>query len=50
MSGELKESPLQEVHLDLGAKMVGFAGWDMPIRYGSILEEHQDLQLKAIIS
>ena len=41
VSGELKETPLREVHLELGAKMVGFAGWDMPIRYGSILEEHQ---------
>ncbi len=41
MSGELKETPLREVHLELSAKMVGFAGWDMPIRYGSILEEHK---------
>ena len=47
MSGELKESPLQEVHLDLNAKMVGFAGWDMPIRYGSILEEHQAVRNSA---
>jgi len=47
VSGELKESPLQEVHLDLGAKMVGFAGWDMPIRYGSILEEHQAVRESA---
>ncbi len=41
VNGELKETPLREVHLELGARMVGFAGWDMPIRYGSILEEHQ---------
>ena len=27
--------------MELGAKMVGFAGWNMPIRYGSILEEHK---------
>ena len=44
VSRELKESPLREVHLELGAKLVGFAGWEMPIRYGSILEEHQSVR------
>ena len=47
MSGELKETPLREVHLELGGRMVGFAGWDMPIRYGSILEEHQAVREAA---
>ena len=47
VSGELKESPLREVHLELGGRMVGFAGWDMPIRYGSILEEHQAVREAA---
>lgn len=28
------------MHREAGAKMVGFAGWEMPIQYGSILEEH----------
>jgi aminomethyltransferase len=41
VSGELKETPLREVHVELGAKMVGFSGWNMPIRYGSILQEHK---------
>ena len=27
--------------MELGAKMVGFSGWNMPIRYGSILQEHK---------
>jgi|TARA_B100000959_G_C14943415_1_gene608843 aminomethyltransferase len=47
VSGELKETPLREVHLELGGRMVGFAGWDMPIRYGSILEEHQAVREAA---
>jgi aminomethyltransferase len=47
VSGELKETPLHEVHLELGGRMVGFAGWDMPIRYGSILEEHQAVREAA---
>jgi aminomethyltransferase len=35
-----KRTPLYSAHLDAGAKIVDFAGWDMPIHYGSQLEEH----------
>ena len=35
-----KRTPLYDEHLAAGAKMVDFAGWDMPIHYGSQLEEH----------
>lgn len=37
---ELKHVPLQHVHEKLGAKMVPFAGFLMPVRYSSDLEEH----------
>lgn len=47
MSGELKESPLREVHLELGGKLVPFAGWNMPIRYGSIIDEHGAVRNQA---
>ncbi len=36
-----KHTPLYESHLDLGGKMVDFAGWQLPLHYGSQLEEHQ---------
>ncbi len=36
----LKRTPLYAEHVALGAKLVDFAGWDMPIHYGSQLEEH----------
>ncbi len=36
----IKRTPLYEIHKALGAKMVPFAGWDMPVRYASIKEEH----------
>ncbi|HEU0138935.1 MAG TPA: glycine cleavage system aminomethyltransferase GcvT [Bryobacteraceae bacterium] len=36
----LKTTPLNEIHRKLGAKMVDFGGWDMPVQYTSILEEH----------
>ena len=36
----LKRTPLYEEHLKLGAKIVDFAGWEMPIQYNGITEEH----------
>ncbi len=37
---QLKQTALHEIHRSLGAKMVSFAGWDMPVWYSSVLEEH----------
>jgi aminomethyltransferase len=36
----LRETPLHSVHRGAGAKMVDFGGWDMPVSYGSQIEEH----------
>lgn len=36
----MKETPLHAEHISLGARMMPFAGWDMPLQYGSIIEEH----------
>src|SRR5947199_3232426 len=36
-----KKTALYDEHLKLGAKMVPFAGWLMPVQYTSIMEEHQ---------
>ncbi|MGA2489441.1 MAG: glycine cleavage system aminomethyltransferase GcvT [Anaerolineales bacterium] len=36
----LRRTPLYEVHKALGAKMVPFAGWEMPVWYSSVVEEH----------
>jgi aminomethyltransferase len=40
MSAELRQSPLDAVHRALGAKMVPFAGWTMPVEYGGLVAEH----------
>jgi aminomethyltransferase len=42
MSSEnLKKTPLNEVHRELGGKMVDFGGWDMPVQYpAGVMEEH----------
>ena len=45
---ELKTSPLDSLHRELGAKMVPFAGWDMPLHYApGILKEHLHTRAKA---
>ena len=49
-----KESPLKRTafysyHQDNGAKFVDFAGWEMPIHYGSIIEEHKQCRENASV-
>src|SRR5579862_2448034 len=36
----LRKTPLNSVHRSLGAKMVDFGGWDMPVQYSGIIDEH----------
>src|ERR1700728_2809927 len=36
----LKTTPLFEIHSSLKAKMVDFGGWNMPVQYSGILQEH----------
>ncbi|HSG41851.1 MAG TPA: glycine cleavage system aminomethyltransferase GcvT, partial [Anaerolineales bacterium] len=38
--GDLKKTALNQVHRDLGGRMVPFAGWEMPVQYSGIFEEH----------
>ena len=38
---ELRHSPLDAEHRALGARMAPFGGWEMPIQYSSVLEEHR---------
>ena len=45
--GELKKTPLNEVHRRMGAKMVEFGGWDMPVRYSGDMEEHRAVRNAA---
>ena len=39
-----KKTPLYDEHVRLGAKIVAFAGWLMPVQYNSIIEEHQTVR------
>ncbi len=42
-----KQTPLYDKHVVMGAKMVDFGGWDMPLRYGSQIEEHHQVRKDA---
>lgn len=41
------KTPLYDVHLEQGARTVDFGGWDMPIHYGSQIEEHHAVRTDA---
>ena len=47
MSENLKRTPLHPFHVDHGARMVPFAGWEMPVQYTSILSEHTAVRQAA---
>ncbi len=42
-----QQTPLNAAHRQLGARMVDFGGWDMPINYGSQIEEHHAVRRDA---
>src|SRR3972149_385844 len=45
MTEDLKRTPLADAHRALGAKMVPFAGWEMPVQYPTgILAEHREVR------
>ena len=37
----LRRTPLYDLHRELGAKLIDFGGWEMPVQYAGILEEHR---------
>src|SRR5439155_3010230 len=45
-TAQLKETPLAGAHRRAGARMVDFAGWNMPVQYKSIISEHMAVRTK----
>jgi aminomethyltransferase len=41
------QTPLFDCHVEAGARIVDFGGWDMPLHYGSQLEEHHAVRQHA---
>jgi aminomethyltransferase len=42
--GELRHTPLYDLHRELGARLVPFAGYEMPVQFSSIIEEHRTVR------
>ena len=47
MTATLRETPLHARHVSLGARMVPFAGWSMPVQYRGVTEEHLAVRSSA---
>jgi aminomethyltransferase len=43
----MKKTPLNQTHIDAGARMVDFGGWHMPVQYTGLSNEHQAVRMKA---
>jgi len=43
----LQTTPLHDEHIKLGARMMAFGGFDMPVQYSSIIEEHMAVRNAA---
>ena len=44
---DLQRTPLRDFHAAHGGRLVDFAGWEMPVQYQSILEEHKAVRRAA---
>ncbi|HLX32567.1 MAG TPA: glycine cleavage system aminomethyltransferase GcvT [Gaiellaceae bacterium] len=47
MPETLLHTPLHDRHVELGAKMVPFAGWEMPVQYAGVIPEHRAVRTDA---
>jgi glycine cleavage system T protein (aminomethyltransferase) len=45
--GTLRKTPLNSMHREMGAKMVPFGGWDMPVEYSGLISEHMAVRQAA---
>src|SRR6266446_2873371 len=46
-TGALKKTPLHDLFLEMGARLVDFSGWELPVQFSSVLEEHQAVREAA---
>jgi len=47
MATTLRRTPLYEQHIVAGAKLVPFAGWEMPVQYQGVIDEHRAVRTDA---
>jgi aminomethyltransferase len=44
---QLRRTPLHELHVEAGGKLVEFAGWELPVQYTGVIDEHQAVRTRA---
>ena len=44
---ELKRTPIFDVYKEYGGKTIDFGGWDLPVQFSSIKDEHEAVRTKA---
>ena len=49
VNDNLRHSPLDAAHRSLGARFAPFGGWDMPLQYAGVLEEHRACRTNAVV-
>lgn len=49
MTAPLRRTPLHALHVELGARLVPFAGYEMPVQYQGIIAEHNHARAKAVL-
>jgi aminomethyltransferase len=49
LDSELRHSPLDAAHRALGARFAAFGGWDMPLQYAGVLDEHRACRTHAVV-
>src|SRR5881409_2256750 len=47
MAQTLQRTPLHDAHAALGARLVPFAGWEMPVQYEGVIQEHRAVRTDA---
>jgi aminomethyltransferase len=47
MAQTLQRTPVHDRHVELGARMVPFAGWEMPVQYQGVIQEHRAVRTDA---
>jgi aminomethyltransferase len=47
MAQTLQRTPVHDRHVELGARMVPFAGWEMPVQYEGVIQEHRSVRTDA---
>src|SRR6202142_1979398 len=47
MAQTLQRTPLYDRHVALGARMVPFAGWEVPVQYDGVIQEHRAVRTDA---